>query len=78
MPQATEKSLKQQLMEGLGLTEDDFQQDGSDLRVRADDRVMPWLKQNFSHWTIVQSFRHRGPLPSTGRWPEGFYEIPHQ
>ncbi len=68
--------LKQQLIDALGLTEDDFRKDRCDLWVRFDPRVMPWLRRNFEHWTIVQNFISKDG--SGEPWPEGMYVIPHQ
>lgn len=80
----TELTLQQQLMEALGLTETDFHKDGSNLCIRADKRVMPWLKANYQWWTTVQGFAPRGLRPIDGfsewleRWPEGYLSVPHQ
>jgi len=79
MPQTTEQSLQQQMMAALGLTEADFRNDGGDLMVRADLRVVPWLKQHYQYWTVVQNFRTKGSGPGcTEPWPEGFYLIPRE
>lgn len=69
---SSELSLKQQLIDALGLGESDFYYQAGSLHVRDDQRVMPWLRNNWQFWTIVQRFKTTTP------WTEGELVIPHQ
>ena len=73
-----ETSLKQQMIDALGLQESDFKVDGSDLMIRALPSVMPWLRQNFQYWTVVQSFRRRLRTDYCEPWYEGYYFVPRE